>query len=114
MVEDGTESVLIVTADAVSEFVYAGFSTLLSLCETSAKPFDASHCGLSLGEGAAWALITPEDSPRTIKDSPIILGWSTTADAIHMTAPDRTAGGLSRASTAACGMAMIEPNQVGL
>jgi 3-oxoacyl-[acyl-carrier-protein] synthase II len=114
MIDQGTEAVLIVTADAVSEFVYAGFATLLSLCEASAKPFDADHCGLSLGDGAAWALVTREDSPLASVDSPIILGWSSTSDAIHMTAPDRAAGGLSRAITGACNMAQVDPKQIGL
>ncbi len=115
LIERGeAESILVITADAVSEFVHAGFTTLLSLCDGPAKPFDAGHCGLSLGEGAAWALITREDSPSATNNSPVILGWSSTADAIHMTAPDREANGLTRAITQACQMSRISPAQIDL
>jgi 3-oxoacyl-[acyl-carrier-protein] synthase II len=109
---DAASSVLVVTCDAVSEFVYCGFNTLLSLCDSPAKPFDSNRCGLSLGEAAAWALVTREDSPLACEDAPAILGWSSTSDAVHMTAPDRNAGGLSRAITAACRMAGITTDQV--
>ncbi|HWE04100.1 MAG TPA: beta-ketoacyl synthase N-terminal-like domain-containing protein [Tepidisphaeraceae bacterium] len=97
-------AVLVVTCDSVSEFVYAGFSTLLSLCETPARPFDAERSGLSLGEAAAWALIT-SDIASPDADSTAIVGWGSTTDAVHMTAPDRNAGGLSRAISKACAMA---------
>jgi 3-oxoacyl-[acyl-carrier-protein] synthase II len=109
---DSIPAVLVITCDVVSEFVYSGFSTLLSLCDTPARPFDAGRCGLSLGEAAAWALITRSDSPWARKDSPVILGWSNTADAVHMTAPDRLGAGLSRAIAGACRMASIQPQQI--
>ncbi|MGD0463273.1 MAG: beta-ketoacyl synthase N-terminal-like domain-containing protein [Tepidisphaeraceae bacterium] len=95
--------VLLVACDSVSEFVYSGFSTLLSLCEGPARPFDAQRGGLTLGEGAAWALLASDESPRGGATS--ILGWGNTTDAVHMTAPDRDARGLSRAIAKACAMA---------
>jgi 3-oxoacyl-[acyl-carrier-protein] synthase II len=107
-------AVLVITCDAISELVYSGFTTLLSLCETTARPFDAGRCGLSLGEATAWALVTTEDSKLADAQSPAILGWASTTDAVHMTAPDRNAGGLSRAISAACAMASIQAKQIGL
>lgn len=56
--------VLVIACDSVSEFVYSGFSTLLSLCDGPARPFDAQRGGLTLGEGAAWALLAADESPR--------------------------------------------------
>jgi 3-oxoacyl-[acyl-carrier-protein] synthase II len=115
MIEQGiAPAVLVVTCDSLSEFVYSGFSTLLSLCDTPARPFDAARCGLSLGEAAAWALVTRADSKLVGDNSASILGWANTADAVHMTAPDRAAGGLSRSITRACRMADITPGQIGL
>jgi 3-oxoacyl-[acyl-carrier-protein] synthase II len=99
-------NVLVVTADALSEFVYSGFSTLLSLCEKAARPFDAGRCGLSLGEAAAWALLSAEPSGTQI------VGWGSTTDAVHMTAPDRTAGGLCRAIAKAAAMSETSPADV--
>ncbi len=97
------KQVLVIACDSVSEFVYSGFSTLLSLCDGPARPFDAQRSGLTLGEAAAWALLSSDDTPP--EDAPSILGWGNTTDAIHMTAPDRNAQGLSRAIAKACAMA---------
>ena len=104
-------AVLVVAGDAISEFVYSGFSTLQSLCETPAQPFDAERCGLSLGEAAAWALVTSGDATPQ-PDAVSILGWASTSDAIHMTAPDRNAAGLSRAIAKACTMAGRNPAEI--
>ena len=95
--------VLVIACDGVSEFVYSGFSTLLSLSTIPAKPFDADRTGLTLGEAAGWVMLT-SDSNR-LPDSMSILGWGNTTDAVHMTAPDREARGLSRAIAKACAMA---------
>jgi 3-oxoacyl-[acyl-carrier-protein] synthase II len=108
------ESVLLVTCDAVSEFVYSGFSTLLSLCESPASPFDCNRTGLTLGEAGAWALITSADSSLADKNAPIILGWGNTTDAVHMTAPDRNAGGLSRAIAKALAMSGTKAADIDL
>ncbi len=113
MVRHGqADAVLVVSCDAVSEFVYSGFSTLLSLCEVPASPFDAARCGLTLGEAAAWALVTRDDHKLATKDSPAILGWGNTTDAVHMTAPDRNATGLTRAIAKSLAMAGRAPADV--
>jgi 3-oxoacyl-[acyl-carrier-protein] synthase II len=97
--------VLVVSCDAVSEFVYSGFSSLLSLCETPARPFDVDRSGLTLGEAAAWALVASNDAAADCPSATSILGWGNATDAVHMTAPDRNARGLSRAIAKACRMA---------
>jgi 3-oxoacyl-[acyl-carrier-protein] synthase II len=99
------QSILVVSCDAVSEFVYSGFSTLLSLCEGPARPFDAARSGLTLGEGAAWALLASDQSPLADGWKTAVAGWGNTTDAVHMTAPHRQAAGLTRAITKACAMA---------
>ena len=102
--------VLVVSGDCVSEFVYSGFSTLMSLSAGPAQPFDAERCGLTLGEAVAWALVTPATGA---KGELSILGWGNTTDAIHMTAPDRIAGGLARAIGKACAMAKYKQSDLG-
>jgi len=109
---DEAEQVLVVTCDSVSEFVYSGFSALLSLCDTPARPFDAQRCGLTLGEAAAWALVTSDKTPLASGAGTAILGWSNTTDAIHMTAPHRDATGLSRAVSRARIMAGCTPGEI--
>lgn len=105
------EKVLVVACDAISEFVYSGFSGLLSLSTRPARPFDVDRDGLSLGEAAAWALVSaepcePKPTAREATGCPAeILGWASTTDAVHMTATDRHAQGLSRAIEKSCAMA---------
>ena len=89
-----TQSVLVVAADAVSELVFSGFSSLQGMSDRPARPFDADRNGLTLGEAAAWALVT--DASRADSSATRIVGWGNTADAVHMTAPDREAGGLRK------------------
>jgi 3-oxoacyl-[acyl-carrier-protein] synthase II len=108
MVRHGqADRVLVVTCDSISEFVYSGFSALLSLCDIPARPFDSQRSGLTLGEAAAWALVTSDRSAQPVGETTAILGWGNTSDAVHMTAPHRDATGLSRAvsrarTTASC------------
>jgi 3-oxoacyl-[acyl-carrier-protein] synthase II len=72
---------------------------LSSLCAGPARPFDRGRTGLTLGEAFGWALVTSGG------DGLSILGWGNTTDAVHMTAPDRNAGGLLRAVGKALAMA---------
>jgi 3-oxoacyl-[acyl-carrier-protein] synthase II len=109
MVQHGDAAdVLVVTCDSVSEFVYSGFSTLMSLSAGPARPFDAERSGLTLGEAAAWALVSRRGEGISI------LGWGNTTDAVHMTAPDRSARGLSRAIDKAVVMSGKSPGDIGL
>jgi len=101
-------SVLVVTCDSVSEFVYSGFSTLSSLCAGPARPFDRQRAGLTLGEAFGWALVTSGSEGISI------LGWGNTTDAVHMTAPDRSAAGLSRAIAKSLAMAGRSADDVAL
>lgn len=116
MIQQGlAEQVLVVACDALTEFLYAGFSGLLSLSEQPARPFDADRDGLSLGEAAAWALLTV-DSHRAAIDQRLacrVIGWGNTCDAVHMTAPDRAGNGLIRAINKACRMAQADPADIG-
>ena len=115
MVRGGqTPAVLVVGAEAISEFVYSGFSGLLSLSERPARPFDAGRDGLSLGEAGAWALVANAEFPQAKNWTTQILGWGNTTDAVHMTAPDRNGLGLSRAIRKACQQCGRSPAEVGM
>lgn len=106
MVKTGeARQVLVVAADALSEFVYSGFTALSSLAETPAQPFDANRTGLSLGEAAAWVMVCKEDALTDKQSRVRIAGWGNSADASHMTAPDPQGLGLERAIRKACRMA---------
>ena len=80
----------------------------MSLSSGPATPFDAERSGLTLGEAAAWAPVTAEGEGISI------LGWGNTTDAVHMTAPDRNAGGLSRAVAKVLAMSGKSAGEIGL
>lgn len=93
------DSVLVVGCDAVTEFIFSGFSSLMALNSLPAKPFDRNREGLSLGEAAAYLLVMSEE--RALREDRIILaeiaGWGLADDANHMTGPSREAEGLIKA-----------------
>ena len=88
--------VLVVACDCVSEFIIAGFSSLMALDKNSAKPFDKNRKGLSIGEAASYVLMmSPERAAKErSKISGEILGWGMSCDANHMTGPSVEGQGL--------------------
>jgi len=58
------------------------------------------------------ALVAAVDSPLAAGAQVELIGWGNTSDAAHMTAPDRSARGLTRAIRKACAMAGVEPADV--
>ena len=98
-ISNGTcDHALVVGFDLLSEFVLAGFDSLMALSRVGARPFDRSRDGLSLSEGAGWLLLSAEDK---VSDKERILArlaaWAISCDATHITAPCRRAGGLIQA-----------------
>jgi len=109
------DSVLVAACDSVTEFVFAGFSSLMALDKLPARPFDKDRNGLSLGEAAAYALIMSESRAKKEKRRILgeISGWGLSDDANHMTGPSRTGDGLSLAITKAMKTADIDENNIG-
>ena len=109
------DCVLVVAADAVTEFVFSGFSSLMALDPDEAKPFDKNRAGLSLGEGVGFILLMSEK--RAKKEARKILGevagWAVTGDANHMTGPARDGSGLCLAIQKAMKKADISSDDVG-
>lgn len=87
---------LVVGVDLLSRFVLSGFAKLHALSDEPCRPFDRKRKGLSLGEAAAYAVLTRDDVARE-KGWPVMArlsGWGTACDAQHITAPCRKASGL--------------------
>lgn len=113
--EERADSVLVIGCDAVSEFVFAGFSALMALAPGRARPFDRNRDGLTVGESACAALLMSEE--RALSEGRKILaeisGCGMSSDAHHMTAPSREGGGLVSAIQKALRAAAIEPARIG-
>ncbi|MFH1904146.1 MAG: beta-ketoacyl synthase N-terminal-like domain-containing protein [bacterium] len=109
------DCVLIVACDIVSEFVFAGFSSLMALDKDTARPFDKNRSGLSLGEAAGFVLVMSKE--RAIQEERSIIGeiagWGLTNDANHMTGPSRDGSGLALAMNKALQSANMTEDAVG-
>ncbi len=117
MIRSGyTDCVLVTACDSITEFVFSGFSSLMALDKSPARPFDKNRRGLSLGEAAAFALVMSESRAKKEKRKIMgeVEGWGLSDDANHMTGPSRTGGGLALAIKKAVKTAGISENKIGL
>ena len=116
MVREGeADCALVVACDCVSEFVFAGFSSLMALDPDQARPFDRDRRGLSLGEAAGYALLMSESRAEREGRARLgeIAGWGLTNDANHMTGPSRDGAGLASAIRKTLDAAGVERDDVG-
>jgi 3-oxoacyl-[acyl-carrier-protein] synthase II len=98
--EERCDLVLAGGFDAVSVFVAAGFEVLRATTATlPPRPFRVGRDGMALGEGAAIVALAPP--PAREKGCVHVNGFGASSDAVHLTAPDRTGGGLARAASRA-------------
>ena len=110
------DCVVVVACDSVTEFIFAGFSSLMALDKEPARPFDRNRAGLSVGEAAAIAVIMSKE--RALREDRQVLGeirgWGSSDDANHMTGPSRESEGLILAINKALLSAGVGPDAVGL
>jgi 3-oxoacyl-(acyl-carrier-protein) synthase len=110
-VMDGeAERMLVIGIDVAGDFVTQGFTSLKAISPTNAcRPFDKDRDGLMLGSCAAACLLA---KAPPIADAPLIAGWGATSDAVHRSAPDREARGLTAAMRDALAMARLTPADI--
>jgi 3-oxoacyl-[acyl-carrier-protein] synthase II len=84
--------------------------------ETASRPFDATRDGFVLGEGAGVVVVESLAHARARGATPIaeVLGGALTADAFHISAPEPTGRGQTRAMTLALQRAGVAPDEVDL
>ncbi|MDY0074452.1 MAG: beta-ketoacyl-ACP synthase II [Acholeplasmataceae bacterium] len=104
----------------INEIGVGGFSSLRALNfsndpEVASVPFDARRSGFVIAEGAGILIL--ESHEHAIKRGATILaemvGYGTTSDAFHMTAPDDEASGITECLKLAIADANIKPEQLG-
>ena len=96
--------------DVVSDTVLLGFDSLEAVSPEITNPLSANRKGITLGEGAAFFVMT-RDVPKD--GAPVrLLGWGESADAYHMTSPDPSGAGAARAMKAALVRAELMPGQI--
>lgn len=94
--------------DVLSDFALIGFNALQALTDDKIRPFDRNRSGLALGEGAAFIVLESKEHAvdRGAKLYGQIMGYSSRADAHHLTGPHKEGRGLADA----VGQAIIEAN----
>jgi 3-oxoacyl-[acyl-carrier-protein] synthase II len=105
---------------AVSPIAIAGFGNMRALStrnddpEKASRPFDAERDGFVVGEGAGIIVLEEEEHARNRGVTPYceIMGYGTTCDAYHITAPDPSAEQAARAMTLALEEREIAPEEV--
>jgi 3-oxoacyl-[acyl-carrier-protein] synthase II len=82
--------------------------------ETASRPFDATRDGFVLGEGAGVVVVESLAHALERGATPIaeILGGALTSDAFHISAPEPTGRGQSRAMTSALRNSGVAPDEI--
>lgn len=77
--------------DSLCESTLFGFNSLELVSPEPCRPFDATRCGISIGEAAGFALLERIESQP---DAPLqLLGCGESSDAHHMSTPDPEGAG---------------------
>jgi 3-oxoacyl-[acyl-carrier-protein] synthase II len=99
----------------LTEFGFACFNSMQALSPTGiSRPFDLRRDGFVMGEGAG-VLVLEEAEAATARGATVlgeVVGYGSTSDAFHLTAPEPEGGPASRAITLALGDAGVEPAEV--
>jgi 3-oxoacyl-[acyl-carrier-protein] synthase-1 len=103
------DRVLVVAADALNQFIVAGFGGLGALDPDPCRPFDAARRGVSLGEGAGAVVLTalPGESIGVR-----VRGWAGANDGCHTTGPDYEGRGIGLAARRAIAHAGLLPTDI--
>jgi 3-oxoacyl-[acyl-carrier-protein] synthase-1 len=88
-----------------------GFHSLQLLATAPCRPFAADRAGLSIGEGAAYAVLEGAESAGAA--NPVaLLGWGESSDAYHLSAPHPDGAGAQLAMQAALGRAGLASRRI--
>jgi len=88
-----------------------GFNALELVAQDVCRPADAQRQGLSIGEGAAFALLEPRASARA-SAAVYCVGYGESSDAYHMSSPQPDGLGARLAMTQALQRADLTPAQI--
>jgi 3-oxoacyl-[acyl-carrier-protein] synthase I len=112
MIEAGLiDAALVGGTDSLCLTTLYGFHSLQLSSPAPCRPFDAARDGISIGEAAAFVLLTrvPENLDP---DDVLLYGVGESSDAYHMSAPHPEGLGAKRAMLAALTSASMEPGDI--
>ena len=120
-IQDGTCDVVVAggAESTITPLALAGFTSITALAKgddpsIASRPFDKDRNGFVMGEGAG--ILIMEEYDRAIKRGAKIyaevVGFGSTCDAFHMTAPDENGDGIKRAMELAIKSANIQKEDI--
>lgn len=105
---------------AITPLGIGGFTSMRALCESNQPnrasiPFDAERSGFVMGEGAGMLLLEEYEHARRRGANILgeIVGYGTSCDAYHMTAPCPGGAGAAAAMKHAMDDSKTEPTEIG-
>jgi 3-oxoacyl-[acyl-carrier-protein] synthase II len=101
--------------DILCRFVQRGFNALRALTREEVRPFDRQRSGVLLGEGAGIVVLERAGTATARGHrAPLgfVLGHASTADGLHITAPDPQGRGLELAIRSALREAGLGPENI--
>jgi 3-oxoacyl-[acyl-carrier-protein] synthase II len=101
-------------AESLSLLTFSGFNALKAMDPGPCRPFDKNRQGLSLGEGAAMVILEEKTlaEKRGARIYGEILGYGTSGDAHHITAPHPEGLGAALSMKRASARAGIDPDGI--
>jgi 3-oxoacyl-[acyl-carrier-protein] synthase-1 len=104
------ENAVITGADVISKFILSGFQSFQALSAGICRPFDQSHDGLNLGEGAGTIVLSTN---KKYADNMKVKGGSLSNDANHISGPSRTGEELAEAISRSIADAGANTEEIG-
>jgi 3-oxoacyl-[acyl-carrier-protein] synthase-1 len=98
-------------ADTLCATTLYGFRALGLVAEEPCRPFDLARSGISIGEGAGFALLERMDR-EVPDDAVLLLGVGESSDAYHMSTPHPRGLGAQLAMTQALRAAGLRPEDI--
>ena len=95
--------------DIASVLVLSGFGALEALSPGLTNPFSKNRDGITLGDGAAFFVISRDNLWNTNIQ---LLGWGESSDASHITAPEESGTGAATAIRKALASAGLKPSDI--
>ncbi|WP_338333587.1 beta-ketoacyl-[acyl-carrier-protein] synthase family protein [Acetobacter sp. LMG 32666] len=106
------DAVLVGGADSLCRMTLRGFASLGLVSHTPTCPCDAERTGISVGEGAGFALLEREGARPGAAPMARWVGYGVSSDGHHMSSPDPRARGAVAAMREALERAGLEAAQI--
>lgn len=105
------DAALVGGVDSLCLTTLYGFGSLELLSPRPCKPYAPDRSGISIGEGAGFAILEWEDqAPRAVAR---LAGWGESSDAHHMSSPHPDGLGAQLAMRGALQRAQLQPRDIG-